>query len=64
MLLKLVSIVVIFGIIWLVLFRTTSGRKSAGRDARRSRKLQDLVKCKACGIYLPADTRCTCTDGK
>lgn len=34
------------------------------RPRRKGRDLgtQDLIKCRACGIYLPAGQTCDCTD--
>lgn len=63
MLLKVTIAGVIFIVIWMVFFRVTKAVKGGGGHpgpARRTVKAQDLIKCPACGIYLPSDRPCDC----
>lgn len=54
-------------LVWTFLFRAAGpwirpkvqdGRKSA----KATVKTQDLIKCRSCGIYLPAGQACGCKD--
>ncbi len=64
MLLKIATALVIFGVIWLVFFRlqkAVGAARGASPERPERIKAQDLTKCPACGIYLPAGGSCDCT---
>ena len=69
MLLKLLILVGSVSLLGLFVFRAARGALGAGdspdRGARPpagSSKIKDLVKCPDCGIFLPSDRTCDCTD--
>lgn len=65
----LVAVVVISGL-WMLFFRSARSSVQPQRDNRgsaeprnRRTKAKDLVKCDRCGVYLPADRPCDCSEG-
>ena len=62
---KVLVALAVFAAIWATLFRSGRNTRREG-TAAPSRKAptvtQDLVKCRSCGIYLPAGRTCDCAD--
>jgi len=63
MFLKILVTVILAVVAWMLVTRLTGGGRPRRpvRDKRPNKPASDLVKCKACGIYLPADQPCDCS---
>lgn len=52
--------------VWAFLFRVTGPlirkKRRPAKPAKATIKAQDLIKCRRCGIYLPAGQPCRCQD--
>lgn len=63
MMLKLAILLGALALAWALLSRAGAGRSGGGAGkAARKPVSQDLVQCRACGIYLPPGTPCNCRD--
>ena len=65
MILKFLVAAAVIGALWMIMFRWSGrgvGKRRLGRTRRRRIAPQELVKCRDCGIYLPAGQPCGCSD--
>ena len=61
---KLALTLLLLGLVWAFLFRSKGKLPHKKRQSPKKNDLkgQDLIKCHACGIYLPAGQTCDCSD--
>ena len=66
MALKVLVTIGLLALVWVLAFRSGLARAKPSRGPKKKKTksldTQDLVKCSACGIYLPSGHTCDCKE--
>lgn len=72
---KLILIAAVIAVVWYFFRRGkvakregNGGERSGGSAAsqaggRNAKPIEDMVQCRSCGAYIPANTTCSCKNG-
>lgn len=72
---KLLIAVAIIAVVWYFFRRNRVAKGGGGQDSRsggssasqaggrNAKPIEDMVQCRSCGAYIPANTTCSCKNG-